>query len=185
MIELQKIWYKKSITPQSPVSEVMAIKIIEKLALLVPNWVEQNLYEQQLAATVNPDRRERLQYLEPLLDGDAAARDSFFQALLLVENRATEPWVVDAVALLHHPLRNGASIKYVRPSLELLEEIQRTGDIFFPRQFIGATLGYYQEQEVVDIVDDFLTENPDFPVRLRNKVEMGADLLRRRGTSGR
>ena len=49
-----------------------------------------------------------------------------------MNNRRREPWVLEGLGNLHHPLRAEASAKYVQPSLELLREIQQTGDIFFP-----------------------------------------------------
>ena len=88
-----------------------------------------------------------------------------------------EPWVVEAAEYLNHPLRAGTSEKYILPSLELLEEIQQTGDIFFPRQFISAVLGGHQSEEAAEIVRQFLRTHPTFPYRLRNKTLMAADML--------
>ena len=93
------------------------------------------------------------------------------------KNRSVEPWVVDAVAYLHHPLRTDESFDYLLPSLVLMEEIKATGDIFFPRQFISATLGGHQSLEAAQVVRDFLAERPDYPFRLKNKILMAADLL--------
>ena len=61
-----------------------------------------------------------------------------------------------------------------------MEEIQATGDIFFPRRWIGATLSGHQSPEAAAIVRTFLEERPDYPYRLRNKILMAADLLFRR-----
>ena len=52
--------------------------------------------------------------------------------------------MLDGLDYLHHPLRAAASAKYVRPSLDLLWEIQKTGDIFFPKRWMDATLGGYR-----------------------------------------
>ena len=77
----------------------------------------------------------------PALSADPAERDAFFASLDDVANRRREPWVLEALRYLHHPLRAAASEKYIEPSLELLQEIQRTGDIFFPKRWMDATLG--------------------------------------------
>ena len=53
-------------------------------------------------------------------------------------NRQTESWVQDALRNLHHPSRLAQSEKYLLPSLELLQEIQVTGDIFFPSQLAAG-----------------------------------------------
>ena len=49
--------------------------------------------------------------------------------------------MLEGLCYLHHPLRAAASEKYIPPSLDMLREIQRTGDIFFPKRWIDATLG--------------------------------------------
>ncbi|MBK8653077.1 MAG: hypothetical protein IPN20_04030 [Haliscomenobacter sp.] len=66
-----------------------------------------------------------------------------------------------ALSYLNHPLCAEAALKYIRPSLELLEEIQRTGDIFFPRQFITAVLSGHQSEEAAEIVRNFLRITPN------------------------
>jgi aminopeptidase N len=58
-----------------------------------------------------------------------------------------------------------------------MEEIQATGDIFFPRQFISATLSGHQSAKAAEIVEAFLAERPNYPPRLKNKILMAADLL--------
>lgn len=123
----------------------------------------------------NPDRLRRLEFVKPALSNDPAVRDAFFESLKDADNRAVEPWVGEAVGYLNHPLRATASLKYIRPSLELMEEIQATGDIFFPRQWIGAALSGHYSPEAAQIIRDFLKENPDFSYRLKNKVLMAAD----------
>lgn len=123
----------------------------------------------------NQDRLRRLAFVRPALSADVSERDAFFESLKDPENRAVEPWVGEAVGYLHHPLRAEAALKYIRPSLELMEEIQVTGDIFFPRQWIGATLSGHNSSEAAQLVRDFLAENPDFSYRLKNKILMAAD----------
>ncbi|MFM7092151.1 MAG: hypothetical protein ACKOZZ_15210 [Bacteroidota bacterium] len=82
-----------------------------------------------------------------------------------------------AVRYLNHPLRAKESTHYITQSLELLEEIQKTGDIFFPRQFITAVLSGHQSPTAAHYVKKFLQEHPHFPYRLKNKVLMASDLL--------
>jgi aminopeptidase N len=94
-----------------------------------------------------------------------------------MENRGVEPWVVDAVRYLNHPLKARKSTHYLTPSLELLEEIQKTGDIFFPRQFITAVISGHPSPTAAYYVKKFLLAHPNFPYRLKNKVLMAADIL--------
>ena len=96
----------------------------------------------------------------PALSADAAVREKWFEALKDVANRRREPWVLDGLEYLHHPRRAAVSAKYVRPSLDLLWEIQKTGDIFFPKRWMDATLGGYRAPFVATTVRDFLAAAP-------------------------
>jgi aminopeptidase N len=74
-------------------------------------------------------------------------------------------------------LRAASSEKYIRPSLDLLLEIQRTGDIFFPTRWTNSTLGGHNTNSAAKTVRDFLSEHKDYPIRLRRIVLQGADIL--------
>ncbi|MFZ4561217.1 MAG: M1 family metallopeptidase, partial [Saprospiraceae bacterium] len=174
--QLYAIWEGKSSLPGLPLSESQKIGLAGELALRLPGQAEE-IIAIQLERTANPDRLKRLAFVRPALSPLRTVRDSFFQSLQQPANRAVEPWVVEAVEYLNHPLRAGSSEAYILPSLELLEEIQRTGDIFFPRQFISAVLGGHRSREAADTVRRFLETHPAFPYRLRNKTLMAADML--------
>ncbi|RTQ51748.1 aminopeptidase [Hymenobacter gummosus] len=133
----------------------------------------------QLTRIKNPDRQRRLQFLLPALAPEPATRDAFFASLSDEQNREKEAWVTAALGYLHHPLRAAASEKYLPQSLALLEEIQRTGDIFFPYDWLRATLGYYQTPTAARTVRDFLAAHPQYNPRLRAKLQQAADDLLR------
>ena len=61
----------------------------------------------------------------------------------------------------------------------MLQEIQLTGDIFFPKQWLDATLGGYQSKEAHEIVNQFLETHPDYPENLKGKILQSADFLKR------
>ena len=92
--------------------------------------------ERQLAAVESPDNRRRLLFIAPSLAAERERRDAFFAALARPENRETESWVLDALANLHHPDRRAQSLAYLPATLDVLEEIQVTGDIFFPARWL-------------------------------------------------
>jgi len=66
-----------------------------------------------------------------------------------------------------------------------MEEIQATGDIFFPRQWIGATLGGHRSAEAAAIVRRFLEDGSKvrasimFRGREMSHTELGLRLLDR------
>jgi aminopeptidase N len=144
----------------------------------VDGWNE--ILTTQLSRIENPDRRGRFQFVMPALSADPAEREKWFRSLRDVSNRRREPWVLEGLSYLHHPLRADASKKYVQPSLEMLWEIQKTGDIFFPKRWLDATLGGHQSKDVADTVRAFLKNLPaNYPERLRNITLQSADELYR------
>ena len=131
----------------------------------------------QVERISNPDRKKRLQFMIPALSGKAAERDAFFASLKDPANREKEAWVGAALAYLHHPLRAATSRHYLQESLELLEEIQLTGDIFFPYAWIQATLGSYNGAAEAQVVRTFLEEHPQYNPKLKAKILQAADGL--------
>ena len=125
----------------------------------------------------NEDRKKRLEYLLPALSSHVSIRDSFFYSLRSAKNREKEAWVVAALEFLHHPLRSQASVHYLPQTLELLEEIQATGDIFFPGAWLQASFGFYQSTEAANIVRDFLNAHPGYNPKLKAKILQAADPL--------
>lgn len=138
-----------------------------------------HLPEMELARLDNPDRQRRLRFMLPAISPDKQQRDAFFEQLLQAENRNPEPWVLEALYFLHHPLHPQQGMDYIDRSLQLLEEIQRTGDIFFPQNWLGATLQNYNDAEVAQKIVFFLDDNPDLPENLRLKVLQAADIISR------
>ncbi|MBK3519070.1 M1 family metallopeptidase [Carboxylicivirga marina] len=123
--------------------------------------------------------KEKLAFLLPTLSDNAAQRDEFFLSLSKVENRSKEGWVQNALANLHHPLRTKQSVRYLHKTLEQLEEIQLTGDIFFPIGWLGNSFSGHSSQKAFDISNQFLTNNPNYPKHLKLKVLQNTDLTKR------
>ncbi len=136
------------------------------------------MLETQLVRFKNPDRKARFQFVMPAVSHDAAVRDAFFESLKNVNNRRREAWVLDAMRYLNHPLRAAASKKYIHDALDLVQEIQQTGDIFFPKRWADATLGGYQSVQTAAEVRAFIDRlPPNYPARLRWVLLSSADPL--------
>lgn len=103
----------------------------------------------------------------------------FFNSLQQQKNRQKEAWVTTALTYLNHPLRQSTSIKYLLESLQLVEEIQRTGDVFFPQSWLGAIFSSYQSEEAYQVVDDFLKAHPNYNPKLKDKILQATDNLYR------
>ena len=152
------------------------IDIAQSLAVRLPDDA-QDIVELQVARTANPDNLRKLTFIAPSLSADPTVRDEFFASLADEANRTTESWVLAALANLHHPVRTEASERYILPSLELLQEIQVTGDIFFPKRWLDATLSNYNSTSAVTTVRAFLEERPDYSAQLRMKILQAADMM--------
>ena len=130
---------------------------------------------EQRTRITNPDRLREYDFISPAVSPDAARRDSVFAALLIAENRRVEPWASSALSFLNDRSRESESVKYIRPALEAMPEIQRTGDIFFPKSWAGALLGNHHSEAARHEVEAFFAAHPDFPVMLGNKIKQQAD----------
>lgn len=173
---LHRLWAGEDSIPGVPLSESDRTALATELALReIDGW--RAVLDAQEERIENPDRKARFRFVRPSLDADPEVRLAFFRSLSDPANREREPWVLAGLDNLHHPLRARSALPTLRPSLDLLEEIQRTGDIFFPGRWLDATLGGHNEVAAAEAVVRFLEERPDLPPRLRGKVLQSADML--------
>ena len=172
---LYELWKKQNVPQGLKLSEDDYTALAFSLALRPGN--EPGLLNEQLSRIKNPDRKKRFEFIMPALSNDVAERNRFFKSLALKSNREKESNVGTALYYLHHPLRQSTSLKYLEQSLELLEEIQVTGDIFFPQNWLQSTLGYYQSAEADGIVQKFLKDNSNYNPKLKAKILQAADNL--------
>jgi aminopeptidase N len=174
---LRRVWAKSEHVAGLPLAEADYSTLALELAVREVNgW--KTVLTDQLARIENPDRKARFAFVMPALSADPAEREVWFKSLADVKNRRREPWVLEGLEYLHHPLRARASAGYVGPSLEMLWEIQKTGDIFFPKRWLDATLGGYNSSEVAGVVRQFLASLPSsYPPRLKNITLQSADEL--------
>ena len=138
-----------------------------------------DILKQQLVKITNEDRLERFNWLMPSLSDDENVRDHFMKLLLQKENREKEPWVETALINIHHPLRQKSSAKHLKSVLETLEEVQLTGDIFFPKGWLASSIGQYSSKEAKVVLDQFLEEHPDYNAILLKKLLQTTDNLTR------
>ena len=173
---LERVWRREEKIPGLTFAEPDEITMAMELAVReVSNW--QSILQTQLERTQNPDRKARFAFVMPALSADPAVREQSFARFKNVENRRREPWVLESMAYLNHPLRQTHAQRFVRAALDLLREIRATGDIFFPGRWSEATLSGHQSPEVAATVRNFLAENPRYPERLRWTVLTAADEL--------
>lgn len=144
-----------------------------ELAIRMPLESEQILRTQR-ARIDDPDRLRQFDFISRAAVSDTARLDTLFNSLLAAENRRIEPWTTAVIRYLNHPLREDQSVKYIRPGLEVLEEVQRTGDIFFPKNWAAALLGNHLSPSAYEEVVRFLNERPGYSPLLKNKILQAA-----------
>jgi aminopeptidase N len=174
---LERVWRKTESVPGLTLAEPDYIRLAQEIALRGVAGAE-DILAAQLGRIENPDRKGRFEFVRPALSRDAAVRDALFASFADVNNRRREPWVLEALGYLNHPLREAASEKYIPTALAMLQEIQRTGDIFFPKRWMDATLSGHSSSSAARMVRAFLAELPaTYPDRLRRIVLSSADDL--------
>ncbi len=173
---LERVWRREETIPGLTFAEQDEIAMALELAVReVPLWDE--ILKAQHERTQNPDRKARLAFVMPALSAYPATREAAFARFKSVENRRREPWVLDSVRYLNHPLRESHARRFVQPALELLREIQATGDIFFPIRWMESTLSGHRSAEAASTVRAFLAREAAYPQRLQWTILSTADEL--------
>lgn len=140
-----------------------------ELALRRPAEAD-SIVSTQRSRLTNPDRQREYDFICRAVSPRAEDREALFAQLLTPEGRRIEPWSATALGYLNHPLRETESVRLVLPALEALEDVQRTGDIFFPGHWCSALLGDHRSDEAGAVVKNFLNAHPDYKPLLRNKI---------------
>jgi aminopeptidase N len=175
---IEGIWGRKIEVAGIPFGEQDYMAMAWELALrAVPD--SRGILDRQEAATRDPERKARFQFVRDAVDPDLGRRRAFFAKLREGAKRSREPWVTEGLGYLHHPLRAVEAEEFLAPGLEMLEEIRRTGGIFFPKAWLDATLAGHTSPAAYGTVREYLRRHPDLPARLRQKVLQASDSLRR------
>ncbi|MDA6070479.1 M1 family aminopeptidase [Flavobacterium sp. AC] len=176
--KLYAIWNKENVIQSLKLNEDDYTNMAMNLAIFKHEKATEILNKAKTTIT-NPDKQKRFEFLLPSLFKDELVRDAFVKSLKDDENREKESWVAVGLANINHPLRQESAQKYIRFSLDLVEEIQRTGDIFFPKDWLNNTIGKYSSKYAFDEVQRFLKENPNFSPILKRKLLQATDGLYR------
>ena len=172
-------------------SETDFMTLTYELAVRLPEKAD-SLIAVQRARLTDPDRIRQFDFIsravrtektsggrDEALTFGKSSRDSLFESLSEPSNRRIEPWVLSVLYYLNHPLRDEESVKYIRPSLDLLSEIQRTGDIFFPGNWCEKLLAGHRCDAALNEVRKFLADNPGLHPLLRKKILQAMFFLER------
>lgn len=168
-------WLSKDDT-FTTLSDGDAMTLAYELSIRMPH-LQPEIIATQRARITNPDRIREFDFIARGTSPNEAERDALFELLLDPAERRTEPWAAALLKLLNHHTREAASLKYIYPGLEEVTEVQQTGDIFFPTNWTKALLSDHHSTEARQIVERFLSDNPDYPSLLRSKILQSADIV--------
>ena len=175
--ELHKAWEKGEFCGLK-LNENELTNLSFELLVRMPEKFEQVVNTQRKRIS-NPDRLERFNFVAPALSPNVEKRLALFEKLKDANNRRTEPTALEAIKYLHHPLRSDFSISILEQSLDLLPEIQRTGDIFFPKSWLDAVLSGHSSPEAKMVVEQWIDSHPEHSPNLKAKLMQSADMLYR------
>jgi len=179
MTKLYKIWNKEVVIDQLILNTDNYTNLAQQLALF-GHPEAKTILAKSKADLTNPDKIKRFEFLEPALSSDPAIRAALFMSFKTPKNREKENWVQTASAYIHHPLRQNEGIKTVEMSLEILEDVQKTGDIFFPLGWLNSTIGKYSSKEAYGMVANYIASHPELNENLKNKLLQATDNLYRK-----
>ena len=164
------VWHEQS---DPLLSKTDYTQMAYRLALLKPSlW--QSILSLQRSRLTNADELRQFDFISRACSPDDEALQALFNSLLKAENRRIEPWTASVLRLLNDRVREPQSNRYLKPGLDVLLEVQQTGDIFFPGNWLSALLGDHHSQEAKSMVEGFIREHPDYPEKLMNKLKENA-----------
>jgi aminopeptidase N len=147
-----------------------------ELALRYPESAD-SILDAQRSRISNPDRLRQFNYVSRACTADTVQLDELFRSLSNPAERTVEPYAAELLYYLNHPLRDAFAVRYIEPGLEMLSEIQRTGDIFFPAKWTQMLLSTHRCAEARNAVTRFMDAHPDYPPLLANKIRQAAFAL--------
>ena len=168
--ELYTIWKEKS---HPLLSENDYMTLANELSLRFPERYKE-ITGTQRGRIKNPDRLRQFDFISRAVTSDTLEQEALFRSLLQPENRRIEPWALKTLGYLCHHTRRAQAVRYIRPALDALQQIQRTSDIFFPQNWARTLLKEQHGKEAVRELKQFLGDNPHYPTLLKNKILQAA-----------
>ncbi len=128
------------------------------------------------------DERREFDYISRVCSPDANLRLELFNVMLRPQNRDQEPWALKALELLNSDVYEPQCNAYIIPGLQSLQYIQQTSDIFFTNSWLKAMFANHKSTEARLLIEKFVTDHPDYPEVLRNKILEAAWILMKQQT---
>jgi aminopeptidase N len=126
----------------------------------------------QRSRLTSDNLRDEYDFISPAVSPRQSSRDQLFEKLLTADGRSVEPWAESALYYLNHRYRRDEGMRYVWRGLEAVEDVKRTGDIFFPKRWVSMLVSGHRPDDVSALVKRYLSTRPDYPEMLKRKILM-------------
>lgn len=173
MKQIHDIWQRHN---ETIFDEHDYMNMAYRLAILQPDrW--QEILSTERSKLQTDDLRKEFDYVSRACNPDATKRTELFNSLLKPENRQHEPWALHVLDLLSSDVYESDNVSYITASLNSLQYLQQTSDIFFPGNWMKTLLAHHKSPAAKQAVTQFLATDKKLPEILRNKVLEAAWIL--------
>jgi aminopeptidase N len=152
-------------------SDIDAMTLSYQLAVRMPERAD-SIVALQRSRLTSDNLRDEYDFISPAVSPRQSSRDQLFEKLLTADGRSVEPWAESALYYLNHRYRRDEGMRYVWRGLEAVEDVKRTGDIFFPKRWVSMLVSGHRPDDVSALVKRYLSTRPDYPEMLKRKILM-------------
>jgi aminopeptidase N len=150
--------------------------IVNRLLLLGDADAEQALVA-QTARDTSPDGRRRA-FIAGAARPRAEVKAEYFQRWF-ADSSLNEDWASGSFGTFNAIEHQALTLPYLRPALDSLPYLQHHRRIFFLGAWLGSFVSGQTSRRALEVVHAFLTDHPNLPADLRQKVLQNADELER------
>lgn len=173
LAQIQKIWD----TQNDPLfNEHDYMEMAYRLALTHPGQWE-TIISKQRDRLQSDQLREEFDYVSRACNPDEQVLHTLFNNIIKPENRPYASWALHVLKLLSADVREPQNNVYISASLNSLEFLQKTDDVFVTN-WLDALLQNHKSQEARQCIEKFLKDNPTYQESLRNKILIASWPLR-------
>jgi aminopeptidase N len=159
-----------------PVRDPTRWEVVSRLIVLnAPDAMER--LATQAARDTTPDGRRRAFSVVAARKSAENKRDYFTR--YFADKSLNEDWASGSLGAFNAPEQAELTLQYLRPALDSLPYIQANRRIFFLGSWLGSFIGGQRSDAALQIVRKFLSDNPNLPLDLRQKVLQTSDDLER------
>ena len=140
-----------------------------RLAMLQPEcWKE--ILDAERSWLNSEELKKEFDFVSQACNPDENKRTELFNSLLKPQNRQHEAWALQTLDLLSADIYEPQNLDYISTSLSSLKDIQKSSSLYFTREWMKAVLAHHKSVIAKQAVENFLSDNPNYPDQLKNNI---------------